>query len=143
MRAVLNWKLGDHLPKGDQLETQAIDLAWIGEPSKSQSFAHRDHASKIEIYGDDCVSIAERIIRALNAEDAAARQPDRSEQAEADRAAILAAKAAMGSMAQASAYGIVGLDYGRGDFEAALRDASRSQLDRLLIIARPYLGIKG
>ncbi len=141
MAAILAWKLGDHCGKvSRKLASQDIDLAWHGNPCHSQRLGGHEHVSKITIYGDDCADVAARIVRLLNEEDAKARQPDRSDEAETDRAMILMTMNLMGSMAQAGQYSILGIDYGREDFAAALRDASRSQLDQLLAKTQPYQG---
>lgn len=45
----------------------------------------------------------------------------------------------MGSQAVAGLYHILGLKYGAGDFNAALKAASREKLDELLKKCAPYL----
>ena len=127
------WRLGEYTEaRRGEKATQQIDHIWTGRPTLAQTAGNSDHYSKIAIYGKDCVSVAEKIVRMLNEADASERQPDRSPQADHDRGLIRKAQAGMGSMGVAGLYHILGLGYGAEGFDAALRDASRSQLDRLL-----------
>jgi hypothetical protein len=129
------WKLGDCEMDGDALVCQQIDHIWAGKPGTAAYMADCDHIAKITVCGTHCTAIAGRIIGMLNSEGERAAQPADDD----DRAIILRAMKHMGSMATASLYHILALDYGDERFVEALTGASRPQLDELLAKCKNYL----
>jgi hypothetical protein len=134
------WRLSD---PDKRPEIQSIDHVWATKPTTGHYHSDVNHGRKIEVRGQDCVAVATRIVALLNAEEQAARTPAASPLDERDRALIRIAMVGgdMGSMAIAQLYHVLGMNYGRGDFNAALETASRSQLNTLLEKCLTYLPI--
>jgi hypothetical protein len=135
MAAYKIWRLGETTHATGA--AQDIDHVWYGNPTTAQNMIDCAHHGKIKVYGNDCIDVAYRMVDAMNAADAVLRKTDKSPQATRDRKQILAAMPSMGSMATASLYTVLGLNYGEAGFHEALKAASTIQLDALIAKCRP------
>lgn len=126
------WILGD-----SDGSSQDIDHVWTGKPGVAAYISDPSHYAKISVNGQNCETIAGRIVDLLNAEGITATSP----KDDADRALILVTmrNPDMGSMALAGLYHVLALDYGSAGFQQSLNAASRTQLDVLLEKCRHYL----
>lgn len=59
------FKLGDYRPYDARNDLKAVqNIDWILEPGEHIA---DNHYGKVQVFGDDCVAIAERIVALLNA----------------------------------------------------------------------------
>lgn len=66
-RASKVWSLGKHVTGClGGLVCQKIDNLWQGTPHKVERMNDVDHYEKIEVYGEDCLPLAMRIVGFLN-----------------------------------------------------------------------------
>ena len=65
--AAQTYRLGRFRPKGEQVAVQEIDHLWSDGGHDNIGYLKScDHLNKIEVRGDNCVEIAEKIVKMLN-----------------------------------------------------------------------------